>query len=181
MLVLGLVSGLFICRSCSTPEEVEIVQIDSVVVRDTIREYYPVEIRTERIDTMRVVVRDTIRLKDTLYMSLPLERRTYKREDFYAEVTGYNPRLSYIEVYPETVYVTTTQNEAKSWHFSLDMGVDIGKGSMAYLTPNLSAEIGYKRWLLVGEIGVDVGIEKQVIQSPYFYYQAGLRYNLYRR
>ena len=82
LLVLGIVSGLFICRSCSTPEEVEIVQIDSVVVRDTVREYYPVEIKTERIDTQLVVIRDTVRIADTLYMSLPLQRRTYKRDDF---------------------------------------------------------------------------------------------------
>lgn len=53
LLILGLVSGLFICRSCSTPKEIEIVQIDSVVVRDTIREYYPIEKEKKVVDTMR--------------------------------------------------------------------------------------------------------------------------------
>lgn len=124
LLILGLVSGLFLCRSCSTPEEVEIVQIDSVVVRDTVREYYPVEIKTERIDTMLLIVRDTVRVKDTLYMSLPLQRRTYKRDDFYAEVTGYNPRLTYIEVYPETVYVTTEKVSSVNAKNSIGLGIE---------------------------------------------------------
>lgn len=130
LLIVGIVSGLFLCRSCSTPERVEIVQRDSVVVRDTVKEYYPVEIKTERVDTMRIVVRDTVRIKDTLYMNLQMQRRTYKRDDFYAEVTGYNPRLTYIEVYPETVYVTTEKIKPVTKRNALEFGIEVNYSTM---------------------------------------------------
>ena len=100
------------------------MQIDSVVVRDTVREYYPVEIKTERIDTQLVVIRDTVRIADTLYMSLPLQRRTYKRDDFYAEVTGYNPRLTYIEVYPKTVYINESVGQPVTSRNTLSFGIE---------------------------------------------------------
>ena len=63
------------------------MQIDSVVVRDTIREYYPIEKEKKVVDTMRIVVRDTVRIADTLYMSLPLEVKLYSTDEYYAEVS----------------------------------------------------------------------------------------------
>ena len=161
LLILGLVSGLFLCRSCSTPEEVETVQIDSVVVRDTIREYYPVEIKTERVDTMRIVIRDTVRIADTLYMSLPMQRRTYKRDDFYAEVTGYNPRLTYIEVYPETVYVTTEKITSVRSKNSIGIGIE-----PSYLnTLSIPIYLEYSRMLhknveIYGQIFYDLPVKQ---------------------
>lgn len=182
MLIVGIVLGLFLCRSCSTPERVEIVQIDSVVRVDTVREYYPIERERVVIDTTLIVVRDTLRVKDTLYMNLPLEKRMYASSEYYAEVSGYRPCLDYIEVYPRTTIITRSETvQPSKWSFSADLGLDIGKGHSAYLSPNLGLEVRYDRWSLVGEIGVGVEAENRVIQSPYFYYQAGLRYNLYRR
>jgi hypothetical protein len=158
------------------------VQRDSVVVRDTIREYYPLEIKTERVDTMLVVVRDTVRIKDTLYMNLPMQRRTYKRDDFYAEVTGYNPRLTYIEVYPKTVYVTETLDKGpKRWQFSLDLGVDMGRAYNPYFAPNLGAEISLDRWSLNGAIGCSLDVLENSLLEPSLYYEIGLRYSLIKR
>lgn len=156
LLILGLVSGLFLCRSCSTPERVEIVQRDSVVVRDTIREYYPVEIKTERVDTMLLIVRDTVRIADTLYMNLPLQRRVYKRDDFYAEVTGYNPRLTYIEVYPETVYVTTEKVSSRAKN---NIGLGIETSYLNTLSIPIYLEYGrmlHKNIEIYGQIAYDL-------------------------
>lgn len=123
LLILGLVSGLFICRSCSTPEEAEIVQIDTVVVRDTIREYYPIEKEKKVVDTMRIVVRDTVRIADTLYMSLPLEVKLYSTDEYYAEVSGYRPSLDYIEVYPKTTIITQSVSKATTKN-TLSIGME---------------------------------------------------------
>lgn len=147
------------------------MQRDSVVVRDTIREYFPVEIKTERIDTQLVVIRDTVRIADTLYMSLPLERRTYKREDFYAEVTGYNPRLTYIEVYPETVYVTEREIiPIKKNQFSIGIGAeydrDFGLPVQAQYTRQMGryfGAYGYLEYDLQSKgIGAGIGVQAAI-------------------
>ncbi len=102
--LLGVVGGLLL----RTPREVEkvVVQRDTTVVVDTHIVERPVPVRVTVVDTMYAEVRDTIRMNDTLYVSLPLERKEYRRDDFYAVVAGYNPSLIHMEVYPKTVYVT---------------------------------------------------------------------------
>ena len=57
-------------------------------------------------------------------MDLPLEKRSYKREDFYAEVTGYDPRLTYIEVYPKTVYINESVGQSVTGRNTLSFGIE---------------------------------------------------------
>lgn len=83
-------------------------KVDTLVYRDTIREYYPVEISREVVDTMLVVVRDTIREREVLYMPLLLEKKVYASGEYYAEVSGHKPNLDYIEVFPKMKVVTKT-------------------------------------------------------------------------
>ena len=117
--------GLLIGWLCRRMEYVEttIVQRDTTVVVDTHIVERPVPVRVTVVDTMYAEVRDTIRMNDTLYVSLPLERKEYRRDEFYAEVTGYNPSLTYIEVFPKTVYVTETTRMKDKANY-LSAGVD---------------------------------------------------------
>lgn len=107
------------------------VRRDTVMVRDTIRELHPVEVAKVRKETIRVEVRDTVWNNDTLYMSLPMETKTYKGEDYRAEVSGYRPSLDLIEVYPQTVYITTTQTMKHRNRISL--GMELGYSSIAQI------------------------------------------------
>lgn len=68
----------------------------------TIREKYPVYVdrRVERTELVRV--------RDTLYMGLDIEVRTYQGDDYRAVVAGIRPELREIDVYPKTVHVGTT-------------------------------------------------------------------------
>lgn len=104
ILVMGIAVGL-LCRKTEYVETI-IVQRDTTVVVDTHIVERPVPVRVTVTDTMYVVVTDTVRINDTLYVSLPLERKEYRRDEFYAVVSGYNPSLIHMEVYPKTVYVT---------------------------------------------------------------------------
>lgn len=124
VIVLGMVIG-WLCRGCFHADKTPIVQNDTIVYRDTIRESYPLEISKEVVKKEYVVVRDTLRIKDTLYLSLPMERRVYGSDDFYAEVTGYKPSLDYIEVFPKTRVVTERIVEKRKMN-SLSAGVELG-------------------------------------------------------
>jgi hypothetical protein len=108
------------------------VERDTIVVRDTLRESYPVEVEREVVRTeykyLTRVDRDTITLRDTILVEIPIEEREYKGKDYRAVVGGYNPYLKSIEVYPETRYINTTETikERKRWGFGV--GVQGGYG-----------------------------------------------------
>lgn len=180
LLLIGIVIGWLCRQSLIRPET--IIQRDTLVRVDTIRELYPIPIKEEVVDTIQIVARDTIRINDTLYVSLPMEKRTYRRDEYYAEVTGYNPRLTYIEVYPKTVYVTETLDKGpKRWQFSLDLGVNVGRAYNPYFAPNLGAEISLDRWSLNGAIGCNLDVVENNLLEPSLYYEIGLRYSLVKR
>lgn len=103
--------------------EVVVTKTEQVTIVDTLRIYEPQHIRETIIDTIYVAIEKPILIKDTLYLPLPLERRTYKRDDFYAEVTGYNPRLTYIEVYPKTTIITQSVQKTATKN-TLSLGIE---------------------------------------------------------
>lgn len=81
---------------------------DTLVVQDTLRVLGPfyVTARIERPQLFQVT--DTVRLHDTLYVALNREVREYPGEDYKAQVSGVDPKLDWIEVYPKTTTVTQT-------------------------------------------------------------------------
>ena len=90
IVVLALVVGAFFFgRATKRVDEVGTrIERDTIVVRDTIREYYPREVvktivRTERVE-VPIVRCDTIR--DTMWVELPIEDREYKSEEYFAIV-----------------------------------------------------------------------------------------------
>ena len=123
ILVMGIAVGL-LCRRTEYVETI-IVQRDTTVVVDTHIVEKPVPVRVTVTDTMYVVVTDTVRINDTLYVGLPLERKEYRRDEFYAVVSGYNPMLIHMEVYPKTVYVTEKQRETVSQRNYLSVGAEM--------------------------------------------------------
>ena len=82
-------------------------------------------IRTERVE-VPIVRCDTIR--DTMWVDLPIENREYKSEEYFAIVEGYNPMLKYIEVYPTTKYITTTETIKQKKRWGVSLGVQGGYG-----------------------------------------------------
>lgn len=89
------------------------VQTDTLIVRDTIREKYPVFVDRWKTRTELVEIRDTVRRNDTLWQAVEIERRVYQGDDYRAVVEGWRPQLAEIAVYPKTVYLQTevTQQE----------------------------------------------------------------------
>lgn len=123
------------------------IERDTIIVRDTIREYYPQEVvrtivRTERIE-VPIIRYDTIR--EVVEVEIPIEAKEYKSEEYYAIVEGYNPRLKSIEVYPRTAYINTTETIKERKRWGVSVGVQGGYG----FTP--------KGWQPYAGVGISFG------------------------
>ena len=149
IVVLALMVGSFFFGRATKDTSIESTKIerDTIIVRDTIREYYPQEVvrtivRTERVE-VPIVRYDTI--KEVVEVEIPIEAKEYKSEEYYAIVEGYNPRLKSIEVYPRTAYINTTETIKERKRWGVSVGVQGGYG----FTP--------KGWQPYAGVGVSFG------------------------
>ena len=99
-----------------------------VVKIDTVKIDKPIYVTENAIDTIFLVINDTIRLNDTLYHTLPITQRMYEKDSLYkAWVSGYRPQLDSLLVFPKTITKTVTntvyQNSSK-----FGIGVTAGYG-----------------------------------------------------
>lgn len=104
-----------------TPEAIQVV-----VKRDTLR-LNPVlrEIHKVTHDTIKIVMNDTIVRRDTIY--LEREQRVYEDEEYKAFVSGFQPSLDSIYVYPKTIYETkvSTRKEWRRFTYGVQAGVGV--------------------------------------------------------
>lgn len=106
--VLWTAGSFAIGRRCASagPQAGVKEKTDTLVVRDTLRVLGPIYV-TARIERPQLFqVTDTVRLHDTLYVALNREVREYPGEDYKAQVSGVDPKLDWIEVYPKTQIIT---------------------------------------------------------------------------
>lgn len=130
LLLAGMVAGWFIRKGVAESDAHEtVVLLDTLVVRDTVRERYPVYVERTVTDTMLVAFTDTVRISDTVYVRLPREQKRYADTNYVAWVSGYRPRLDSIEVYQATRYVTKEiilPGPARKWGIGIQAGYGIG-------------------------------------------------------
>ena len=147
-----LLSGYLLGRKASrAPEPAEIVRTDTLRIRDTVLVDRPVPVEVRVVDTMLVVVADTVTVNDTVYLSLPRETRVYGDSTYRAQVSGYRANLDWVEVYPQTVYVTKNviTKDISRWGIGLQAGYGAyAAGGQVRLAPYLGVGISYDilRW-----------------------------------
>lgn len=124
-------------NSAIKPKVVEVIKYDTIIVLK------PLKIEERIVDTIKIPVRDSIVVRDTLY--LPREEVTYKDTLYKAVVSGYRPRLDYIEVYPRTIYQTTTITERKESRWGIGFQVGVGAGRNGF-TPYIGVGVQYNLW-----------------------------------
>lgn len=142
------------------------VERDTIIVRDTIREYYPQEVekivvRTERVE-VPIIVRDTIR--EVVEVEIPIEEREYKSEEYYAIIGGYNPYLKSIEVYPRTEYINAAETrvvqQPVKWirpYVSALAGKDVlGIGGGVMIKERVSLGVKYMRFNNKDVVGAEM-------------------------
>lgn len=149
-IAVALLVAAFLVGRCSAPKykaETQVVErVDTMLIRDTVIREKPVY-RTEY-----VFVRDSVRVQvhDTLYISLPRQMRVYQDSLYRAEVSGVDPTLDRIEVYPQTEIVTRTETRdifvtsRKRWGIGVQVGYGITKqGQSFYPGPYIGVGVSY--------------------------------------
>lgn len=115
------------------------IERDTIIIRDTVRESYPAAVDKKKVGSVAVKApvvatpakdkaRDTVYIRDTVWVELSMEEREYKGKDYRAVVGGYSPYLKSIEVYPTTKYINTTETVTKRKRWGFGVGVQGGYG-----------------------------------------------------
>jgi hypothetical protein len=118
-------------------------KVVEVIKRDTIIVPKPIKIESRITDTIKIPVRDTMVVRDTLF--LPREQVEYRDSLYRAVVSGFAPRLDCIEVYPVTRYVTITRTERKGSKFGIGFQVGVGAGAKGF-SPYVGIGVQYNLW-----------------------------------
>ena len=157
-LVLGAILASALMRQCEHRDAGEVETItDTLVIRDTVTERYPVPVQETVTDTMLVPVRDTVKLQDTAYIVLGRTQRYYSGPDYEAWVSGYRPMLDSLRVFPQTCYVIQTMRVAEK-----EKKNRIALESSALWCNDMSLIVSLEythswKWLYIGgEVGYDV-------------------------
>ena len=113
----------------------------------------PVYITNTRVRTEYVPVRDTLRLHDTLFVPVTIEKRVYEDSLYRAEISGYKPSLDKIEIYQQTRTITKVEQvlvkDKKRWGLGIQAGYGVGIHSgVVYTTPYIGVGVSYNilRW-----------------------------------
>lgn len=164
IIFVGCVVGAFFFGRATTRTDIvhNEVERDTIIIHDTIREYYPRYISEVSVGKTAIKIptlllcRDFTQFglplqtevdeKDSVTIELPITERTYKDDEYYAIVRGYDPSLKYIEVYPRTVYLTTTETITNQKRWNISFGAQMGYG----FTP--------KGWQPYTGLGITFGI-----------------------
>ena len=127
--VVILAGAFFIWGKCGGERQSTVrIRIDTIVVRDTIRDtlLLPQKIYLTRIDTVYMrLPHDTVKVP----VLVPIERKVYETEDYRAVVSGFRPNLDSMENFPRTKVITRsveTATAAKRRWIRFGIGVGVG-------------------------------------------------------
>ena len=134
------------------------VKADTLIIRDTIREEYPVPMQSTpkgyelvKAGTLaelraHISALEVAAAPDTVEVQIPveIERKTYQGDDYRAVVSGFRPSLEEIAVFPKTVYLQTevTQPPAPAPRRGPRAGIGIAAGPGAFWTPQAGVQFG---------------------------------------
>ncbi len=123
---------------------------DSVLVRvETVRLKGHTILRQNYIQDSGKIIYDTIAIRDSVEVSLPITQRTYTDDSTYtAWVSGYHPKLDSLRTYRRTVTVThaETQHAKRSrWGIGVQAGYGLTpKGPQPYL--GIGLNFNFTNW-----------------------------------
>ena len=118
---------------------------DTILERDTIISVPDTVYRTVALGekTVKVVIHDTLCKTDTVTISLPFVQKQYKDSSYSAWISGYEPSLDSIRVFPKTTIIRESKVvRQKDRRWGVFGGVGIGVSDR--ITPCVGVGIGYR-------------------------------------
>ena len=141
-----LLAALVWQRFGGTPERHETMW-DTIPVYDTITHdsVIPRDSVVLRYETVRLPVADTVRVRDTVAVSVPITQKHYRGDDYEAWVSGFRAKLDSLRIYPRSYVVKPKEVKPKRW--VLSAGVSAGWNPFTgRFEPTVGVSVGWKLW-----------------------------------
>ena len=108
---------------------------DTLILHDTIRDSIPYPVCETVIQTVPEIFPvyitlegDTVR--EPIFVPIRITQKEYLTDDYHAWVSGYNPSLDSIDVFPKTMYITKRQL-IRRWGIGITAGYGIGRNGQS--------------------------------------------------
>ena len=138
VLLLCFISFLF-GKTCKKQEIIHDIEIDTIIQPIPVPQYIVDVGEVEIPFPMDAIVeKDTI--KDTVYINIPIQRKTYQTDDYRAVISGYRPNLDTMTIYHkrEIIY-----EKSRRWGLGITAGYGLSKDGFS---PCLSMGVFYRIW-----------------------------------
>ena len=126
------------------PLEPTEIKVDTLVIRDTIMQYKPIFVDKIKVDSVLIPVKDTIVIRDSVYIYMDREKITWRDSLCEVYVSGIMTSVDSVRHFQEYKYITIeTQVPAyvkSHWGLGVNAGYGVGKGG---LTPYIGVGISY--------------------------------------
>ena len=119
------------------------ITYDTIIPRDSVTLRYEVvhlPIASPVIDSLSMP--SSI---DSIKVTIPITQKHYKEKDFEAWVSGYNPNLDSIHVYPTSYYLKPNPIKKKKWVISVGANAGYNPFTRRF-EPTIGVNIGWKLW-----------------------------------
>lgn len=120
------------------------IKVDTLIVRDTIMQYKPIFTDKIKVDSVLIPVKDTIVIRDSVYIYMDREKITWRDSLCEVYASGIMPQVDSVRHFQEYKYITIeTQAPVKvksHWGLGINAGYGVGKGG---LTPYVGVGISY--------------------------------------
>lgn len=122
-----------------------ITTVDTLVIRDTVREVHPVEVvrYVDRVirDTTLVVRVDTV--TNTRFVEVPIERKRYTTPAYDVLIEGYKPSLLSIDVYTETKFIDRVDVQKRKTRWGVGVQAGCGVTTDGAIRPYIGVGVSY--------------------------------------
>lgn len=133
LLVLSLCGNVIQFMDRHNNTEKIIFKTDTITVIDTVTRIQPEPIEVikieKKVEKLPIYVTKTD--TDSIFVEVPYEKKTYEEDSLYKlQISGHNPNLDYIQVFPKTKVITNTIEKTitKHNHFNATIGIGAGYG-----------------------------------------------------
>ena len=126
------------------PLEPTEIKVDTLVIRDTIMQYKPIFVDKIKVDSVLIPVKDTIVIRDSVYIYMDREKITWRDSLCEVYASGIMTQVDSVKHFREYQYVTIETaipvKEKSHWGLGINAGYGVGQGG---LTPYIGSGGSY--------------------------------------